>query len=215
MAGKPALTRMVRAFWSKELAPISRLLMIFAALNLVNGIFFAVLGPSAGVDPEYFQGSTVTLLVFVPGMFGHVASFFERKRRHLILLRSLPVGARFIVWMKLLAGEGMALLVTAAAAIPLLLARRGPTWHDWILIAVLMAALIASLLVTAILFRNEIARNLPFFVLLLGTALTTDYWTTVFEWVNRNGTLLLLAGVSTIVMAELAAALLRRRELDW
>ncbi len=215
ISGEIRLHRVVPVFLAKEMAPVRRFVLIFCALNLFNGLALSLTQMMPDLDAGYFRGSCVVLFTAVPGMFGYGAFFFERSRRHLILLQSLPVSSRFIVWMKFGAGWGTTMLVTAAAAIPLLLSGRGPTWIEWLVMVVLMADLIASLLLAGLLTRNEIGQVLPLLLVLSCSVITTNHWPHIFDWVGRNATNLVLTGAGGgAIMIEAAAALLHRRELD-
>lgn len=212
----PRFREIAPVFCAKELAPVGRFVLIFCVLNLFNGLGLSLVHRIPDVDAEYFRGSAVVLFAVVPGMFGYCASFFERKRRHLIFLRSLPVSSRFIVWMKFGIGWGTTILLTGAAAIPMLVSGRGPKWIEWLVIVALMADLIAALLLSGVLARNEIAQISPLLLVMFSSVLSTNHWPDLFGWVAQNATTLIVTGaVGGAIMLEAAAAVLEQRELDW
>ncbi len=205
---------MVWYFAVKELLPLKKQFAALVAVNLMNGVALSIESPV--LDEGFFTGSAVAMAILVAGIFGHGAFFFERRRKHMILLRCLPVTARFIVWTKLASAWAMAMVVTVAATVPSCLEGSARALELTYVSVGVIGVLVGCNLLSTILFRNEVVQHIPWAAVLGVSAFSSEYWGTFLGWMLANHLVFMfVAAAVTALMAELAAAILQRRELDW
>lgn len=158
----------------------------------------------------------MALTVLVSGATGYSSFFFERKRRHVILLLSLPVGARFVAWTKLFSAWATALSISLLSAIPSVIWGTLPSYGVWYLIVGTTGIIVASTLFATLLFRNEVLQQIPWATAFLVSGFSSDHWGTTLDWVaTYPWTTLVLSLVVVVALTELAISILQRRDLDW
>lgn len=200
----------------KDLTALGRIWYWPAALCLATSIlalagFFA---DPAGRD--FFRGLVGGTWVSAGVVAAQALVQVERKRRHLILLRTLPISSRGLVWMKYFAGLLLLCLVATASSLPLmlspatrLLAFAAPAY-------LILIPFAAFLLVAAILVRDLMVVTSA--GLIAGSA-TVLFWSDLVAagpWmVYLESWLPLWAPLSALVLLEVGAVAVGRRELDF
>jgi hypothetical protein len=206
---------MIQALLAKEFQHAWKLMAGFALAGLALSAFCVVRFPPGHEKLEVVRAG-VSALAAAAGMgFAYSVVIAERKRRHLVLLRILPVSDRLHVWVKFVAALAMSASVLAATELPWLAAGMGVNPPVALGTGVAVGFYISLTLLLAITFRNPTAGILPFYVVLMGMVLMRDRLAPVLALVSELAFLAVpLSLVVTVVSVELAALVMSRRELD-
>ncbi len=206
---------MIQALVAKEIQHAWKLMAGFAAAGLVLSAICVVRFPPGHEKLEVVRAGVSTLAAAAGMGFAYSVVIAERRRRHLVLLRILPVSDRLLVWAKFAAALAMSLLVWVVAELPWLAAGLGARVPVFLGAALAVGFYIALTLLLAIAFRNPAAGLIPFYVVLMGAVLLRERLTPLLALVSELAFLAVPASlVVTVVSVELAAAVMSRRELD-
>lgn len=206
---------MIQALFAKEFNHAWKLMAGFALAGLALSAVCVVRFPLGHAKLEVVRVG-VSAMAAAAGMgFAYSVVIAERKRRHLVLLRSLPVSERLHVWVKFAAALAMSAFVLAATELPWLAAGMGVNPPVVLGAAVAGGFYISLTLLLAITFRNPTAGVMPFYVVLMGMVLMRERLTPMLAVVSELAFLAVpLSLAVTVVAVELAAVIMRRRELD-
>lgn len=206
---------MIQALLAKEFQQAWKLMVGFALAGLGLSAFCVVRFPHGHAKLEVVRAG-VSALAAAAGMgFAYSAVIVERKRRHLVLLRILPVSDRLLVWAKFAAALMMSAFVLSATELPWLAAGMGVRVPVVLGAGIAIGFYISLTLLLAITFRNPTAGLLPFYVVLMGMVFMRDRLAPVLAAVGDLAFLAVpLSLVVTVLSVELAALVMTRRELD-
>lgn len=206
---------MIEALIRKDLSHCWKLLAGFSLAVLLLSVVCVLRFPPGHEKLPVLRTAVLALVISAGMGFAWAMVVAERRRRHLILLRSLPVGQRIVAWGKFLTALGMSLLVLAAAELPWQAAGLGASPRLLAGSILAMAFYIALILLLGITFRQPAAAMIPFYVVLMGAFIFQDFLEVVLDLVSSFAALAApVTAAATAGSVELAALVLGRRELD-
>ncbi len=203
---RPLVTKDLLAVWK-----------LAASLSLANLTVSAWAVRDGGTQSPHLwtvAGVLVTFLAAGAAMIPATLIGYERERRHLILLQTLPVTARRILWSKFSVSVVTSLTVALLGAVPWLLA--GHLNQDFLLLPVpaLLGLSAASVLVTVVTRQPTALMGL----LALGYGLLGASGFAVFSLgldpLPLAAAAVLPAGAAAAILVESAARVMARKELE-
>lgn len=206
---------MIRALVEKDFVSCRAWILVFALASMTVSALSVLLFPP-GHDRLLLMRGTVGALVLSAGMgFAWNMVSLERKRRHLVLLRTLPVSSRSVIYAKFLAGLSMATLVLLCSELPWMAAGVGMKME--VLAGTLLALgfYTALTLCLTVVFRNPIGALIPFYcVLMLGFGFREELMALMVLAAAFAYLLVPLTALAMFGSLELAGWVLGRREVD-
>lgn len=202
------------ALLTKDLLVAWRMTAFLLGGNLALGLWMVSAGGRESGNLWTFAGALLTTVVVSTAMIPATLVSCERERRHLILLNTLPVTSRRILWNKYLLSATLSLATAVPAAIPWISTGMMDPFVILLLIPLVLGLSATAVLVT-VLTRQPLA---SMGLLVAGYAAFGVSGLAVFgvglDPLRLAAGTVLPAVAAAAVMLELAAQTMARRELE-
>jgi hypothetical protein len=203
---------------AKDLVENSRVWLLFFMLAVLGALLVACPEVPAS-KKELLHGFFHALVLSSSLIFAHTVVFSERKGKHLLFLKSLPISDTQIIKAKFVSLLLLVLTLSNTPHAVSLFQRSQFQWVNVFLSNSLVVAYASTLLFLSICFKNPAFTILPLYLGAFVVLATDLSWFSEFLWTSDprviSSAVAILSALLTLLLYRLALLAFRRKELEF